>query len=129
MAVAIGTLGLGFGQREASAADKVVTLNPTSGIVGTVVTAELFNAPPDDFITVIFKIPGDPILTTGTTDANGYAKFTFTIPYVPGGGTWPCSSPISSAPARLRRTSPSSTAVRHRSPRPHQLSHCPRAPL
>ncbi|MBK9342630.1 MAG: hypothetical protein IPN07_06205 [Dehalococcoidia bacterium] len=89
MAVAIGTLGLGFGQREASAADKVVTLNPTSGIVGTVVTAELFNAPPDDFITVIFKIPGDPILTTGTTDANGYAKFTFTIPYVPGGGTWP----------------------------------------
>ena len=89
MAVAIGMLGLGLGQREASAADKVVTLNPTSGIVGTVVTAELFNAPANDPITVIFKIPGDPILTTGTTDANGYAKFTFTIPYVPGGGTWP----------------------------------------
>ena len=89
MAVAIGMLGLGLGQREASAADKVVTLNPTSGIVGTVVTAELFNAPANDPITVIFKIPGDPILTTGTTDANGYAKFTFTIPYVPGGGTYP----------------------------------------
>lgn len=89
MTVVIGTLSLGLGQREASAADKVVTLQPTSGVVGTVVTAELFNAPPNDFITVIFKIPGDPILTTGTTDANGYAKFTFTVPYVPGGGTWP----------------------------------------
>ena len=68
---------------------KILTLNPTSGIVGTVVTGELFNAPPNDFITVIFKIPGDPVLTTGTTDTNGYLKVTFTIPYVPGGGTYP----------------------------------------
>lgn len=68
---------------------KVLTLNPTSGVVGTVVTGELFNAPPNDFITVIFKIPGDPVLTTGTTDANGYLKVTFTVPYVPGGGTYP----------------------------------------
>lgn len=68
---------------------KILTLNPTSGVVGTVVTGELFNAPPNDFITVIFKIPGDPVLTTGTTDANGYLKVTFTIPYVPGGGTYP----------------------------------------
>ena len=69
--------------------DKFVTLNPTSGVVGTVVTAELFNAPPNDPITVIFKIPGDPILATGTTDATGFARFTFTIPNVPGGGTYP----------------------------------------
>lgn len=68
---------------------KILTLNPTSGVVGTVVTGELFNAPPNDFITVIFKIPGDPVLTTGTTDAAGYLKVTFTIPYVPGGGTYP----------------------------------------
>lgn len=89
MAVVIGTFGLGLGLRDANAVEKIVTLQPTSGVVGTVVTAELFNAPPNDLITVIFKIPGDPILTTGTTDANGYAKFTFTVPYVPGGGTWP----------------------------------------
>ncbi len=68
---------------------KVLTLNPTSGVVGTVVTGELFNAPPNDFITAIFKIPGDPVLGTGTTDATGYLKLTFTIPYVPGGGTYP----------------------------------------
>lgn len=77
------------GARTAEAADKVVTLNPNFGPVGTVVTAELSNAPANDFITVIFKIPGDPVLTTGTTDANGHAIFTFTIPYTPGAGTWP----------------------------------------
>lgn len=87
--VAAGLVATSSGIASAEAPEKVVTLNPTSGVVGTVVTAELFNAPPNDPITVIFKIPGDPILTTGTTDANGYAKFTFTIPYVPGGGTWP----------------------------------------
>jgi len=89
VAVVVGMMALGGAREEAAAADKVVKLDPTSGVVGTVVTAELFNAPPNDPITVIFKIPGDPVLTTGTTDANGYAKFTFTIPYVPGGGTWP----------------------------------------
>ncbi len=88
LVLAVGAITLGAGSR-AEAAEKVVTINPTSGIVGTQVTAELFNAPPNDPITVIFKIPGDPILATGTTDANGYAKFTFTIPYVPYGGTFP----------------------------------------
>ncbi|MGE0600468.1 MAG: hypothetical protein AB7J35_15060 [Dehalococcoidia bacterium] len=89
LALAIGALTLGSGNREASAADKYATLDPTEGVVGTVVNAELFNAPANDDITVIFKIPGDPVLATGTTDANGHAAFTFTIPYVPGGGTWP----------------------------------------
>lgn len=89
LAVAIGALTLGSGNQEASAADKYATISPDSGVVGTVVNAELFNAPPNDDITVIFKIPGDPILATGTTDATGHAAFTFTIPYVPGGGTWP----------------------------------------
>jgi hypothetical protein len=69
--------------------EKRVTITPSSGPVGTVVTGEIFNAPPGDLITVIFKIPGDPILATGTTDATGYAKFTFTIPNVPGGGSFP----------------------------------------
>ena len=89
LAIVIGIAALPAGQTSAQTPEKRVVLNPTSGVVGTVVTAELFNAPPNDPITVIFKIPGDPVLTTGTTDASGYAKFTFTIPYVPGGGTWP----------------------------------------
>jgi hypothetical protein len=74
---------------EAQTPEKRVTLSPTSGPVGTLVTAELFNAPPNDPITVIFQIPGDPVVATGTTDANGFARFTFTVPYTPGGGTWP----------------------------------------
>jgi len=68
---------------------KVVTLTPSSGPPGTVVTAELSGAKPGVALTVIFQIPGDPIVATGTTDANGEATFTFTVPYVPGGGTWP----------------------------------------
>lgn len=68
---------------------KTLTLTPNSGVVGTVVVGELTNAPPNDFITAIFKIPGDPVLATGTSDANGHLILTFTIPYVPGGGTYP----------------------------------------
>jgi hypothetical protein len=92
MAIVLAAGALTFGgtaNAQTPVPEKVVTLTPNQGVVGTVVTAELFNAPPNDFITVIFKVPGDPILTTGTTDTNGYAKFTFTIPYVAGGGTWP----------------------------------------
>jgi hypothetical protein len=72
------------GQREAAAADKTLTLNPSSGPVGTVVTGELSNAPPNDAITVIFKREGDPVIATGTTDANGHLIVTFTIPPVAG---------------------------------------------
>ena len=86
--VAVAALAM-LGAVQAQAPEKVVTLTPTSGPPGTVVTAQLSGAPPNDPITVIFKIPGDPVLTTGTTDANGRATFTFTIPYVPGGGTYP----------------------------------------
>jgi len=89
LAIAIGAVTFGFDSGRASADDKYATLDPDSGVVGTVVNAELFNAPANDAITVIFKIPGDPVLATGTTDADGHAALTFTIPYVPGGGTWP----------------------------------------
>lgn len=87
---ALLTVILGFAVASAGGAaaqtpEKRVTLSPTSGRVGTVVTAELFNAIPNDNITVIFKSPGDPVLATGTTDATGYAKFTFTIPFVVSG--------------------------------------------
>ncbi len=86
--VAAMAIGLAAAATPALAAEKKVTLNPTSGIVGTVVEAKLTGAPPNDPITVIFKIPGDPILATGTTDANGEATFTFTIPYALS-GTYP----------------------------------------
>jgi hypothetical protein len=63
-----------------------LTLTPNFGPVGTVVKGELFNAPPNDFITAIFKIPGDPVLGSGTSDAQGHLLITFTIPYVVGVG-------------------------------------------
>ncbi len=85
--VAATIIGLA-GAVPTGAAEKKVTLNPSSGIVGTVVEAKLTGAPPNDPITVIFKIPGDPVLATGTTDANGEATFTFTIPYALS-GTYP----------------------------------------
>lgn len=82
IAVLLTTAALAFaGQSSPAQADKSVTISPTSGFVGTVVTAKLRGAPPADFITVIFKGMSDPILATGTTDASGAADFTFTIPY------------------------------------------------
>lgn len=86
--VAAMLFGLATAATPSEAAEKAVTIKPSSGIVGTVVEAKLTGAPPNDPITVIFKIPGDPILTTGTTDANGEATFTFTIPYALS-GTYP----------------------------------------
>jgi hypothetical protein len=86
--VTLGMAALAGGERVAAQTpEKFVTIDPTSGPPGTVVHAELFNGLPNDNITVVFKIPGDPILATGTTDASGHASFTFTIPPVVGGGS------------------------------------------
>jgi hypothetical protein len=105
-------------QVAAQTPEKFVTIDPTSGPAGTVVTAELFNGLPNDDITVIFKIPGDPVLATGTTDANGYAKFTFTIPHVVGGGSqlifftnFKCSCQIS-VPFDVHNVRPTPTPTR-----------------
>lgn len=80
-AATIALLALAGSGSALAAVEKSVTISPTSGFVGTVVTAKLRGAPPNDPITVIFKGMSDPVLATGTTDANGAADFTFTIPY------------------------------------------------
>lgn len=123
MVVAI-TLALGAavfavgGDARAQSPDKFVTLDPTSGPPGTVVTAELFGGLPNDDITVVFKIPGDPVLATGTTDASGHATFTFTIPPVVGGGVqvifftnFKCSCQIS-VPFEVINVRPTPTPTR-----------------
>jgi len=76
---------IGLGSLSSASAEKAVSLSPSSGIVGTVVNAKLTGATPGTALTVIFKIGGDPVLATGTVDANGEANFTFTIPWTPGG--------------------------------------------
>lgn len=113
--VAATIVGLAAVATPALAAEKVVTLNPTSGIVGTVVEAKLSGAPPNDPITVIFKIPGDPILATGTTDANGEATFTFTIPYALS-GTYPVF--FTDFKCSCQAEAPFTVIVGHRTPTP-----------
>lgn len=113
--VAATVIGLAAVAAPAHAAEKVVTLNPTSGIVGTVVEAKLSGAPPNDPITVIFKIPGDPILATGTTDANGEATFTFTIPYALS-GTYPIF--FTDFKCSCQAEAPFTVVVGHRTPTP-----------
>jgi|GEM_PF-5186683 len=122
VAAAVITLGLAAfagGERAAAQApEKFVTLDPTSGPPGTVVKAELFNGLPNDDITVILKIPGDPVLATGKTDASGHAAFTFTIPPVVGGGVqvifftnFKCSCQIS-VPFEVLNVRPTPTPTR-----------------
>ncbi len=113
--VAATIIGLTAVATPTLAAEKKVTLNPTSGIVGTVVEAKLTGAPPNDPITVIFKIPGDPILATGTTDANGEATFTFTIPYALS-GTYPVF--FTDFKCSCQAEAPFTVIVGHRTPTP-----------
>lgn len=83
MLLAAGAIGLG--SVGTTSAAKSVTLDPSSGIVGTEVEATLTGATPGTEITVIFKIGGDPVLDKEVVDANGNATFNFTIPWTPGG--------------------------------------------
>lgn len=84
-ALMIAAVAIGIGSMSSASAEKSVTLNPSSGIVGTEVEATFTGGKPGTPITVIFKIPGDPVLATGTLDESGSATFNFTIPWTPGG--------------------------------------------
>ena len=85
IALIIAAGAIGLGNIGSTSAAKSVTLDPSSGIVGTQVEATLTGATPGTEITVVFKIGGDPVLDTGVVDADGNATFNFTIPWTPGG--------------------------------------------
>lgn len=85
IALVLVTGAIGLGSIGSASAAKSVTLNPSSGIVGTAVEAKLTGATPGTEITAIFKIGGDPILDKETVDASGNATFNFVIPWTPGG--------------------------------------------
>ena len=85
IALVLVTGAIGLGSIGSATAAKSVTLNPSSGIVGTAVEAKLTGATPGTEISVVFKIGGDPILDKETVDANGNATFNFVIPWTPGG--------------------------------------------
>ncbi len=85
IALMIAAGAIGLGSIGSTSAAKSVTLDPSSGIVGTQVEATLTGATPGTEISVVFKIGGDPILDQEIVDANGNATFNFTIPWTPGG--------------------------------------------
>lgn len=85
IALMIAAGAIGLGSLGSTSAAKSVTLDPSSGIVGTQVEATLTGATPGTEITAIFKIGGDPVLDKEVVDANGNATFNFTIPWAPGG--------------------------------------------
>jgi hypothetical protein len=61
-----------------------VTLTPSFGEAGTEVSVNLFNFLPNDDVTVILRVPGNPVVATGTTDAEGRANIVFTMLEFPG---------------------------------------------
>lgn len=56
-----------------------VTLTPSGGQPGTVVSVNLFQFAPNDTVSVILRVAGNPVVATGTTDAEGRANITFTM--------------------------------------------------
>jgi hypothetical protein len=61
-----------------------VTLTPPFGQPGTVVSVNLFHFAPNDEVDIILRVTGDPVVATGTTDAEGRANILFTMPAFPG---------------------------------------------
>ena len=56
-----------------------VTLTPSFGEPGTVVSVNLFHFAPNDEVDIILRVPGNPVVATGTTDDQGRANITFTM--------------------------------------------------
>jgi hypothetical protein len=83
--------------------DPKVTLTPPWGTPGTVVSVNLFHFPPDTAIDVILRVTGDPVVATGTTDAEGRANIVFTMPDFPQTGVniFVTTAPCFSAGARF----------------------------
>jgi hypothetical protein len=68
--------------------EPTVTVSPISGPAGTVATLHVTHFTADLPIEAVFRVSGDPIVGTATTDANGEATFKITIPAGPDGLYW-----------------------------------------
>jgi len=58
------------------------------GPSGSAATLHLWNFLPEQEVNATFRVTGDPIVATGTTDAQGEAYLTFTVPQAPDGVYW-----------------------------------------
>ena len=82
MAGTLALLGLLALSQAAIAAGPAVTLTPNSGAPGTTVTAKLSGFKANEDLQIIFRGPGNPVVSRGKTDANGAASLTFVVPAV-----------------------------------------------
>ena len=65
--------------------EPTVSVTPNLGPSGSSATLHAYNFLPDQDVTAIFRVIGDPVVATGKTDANGEAYLKFTVPTAPDG--------------------------------------------
>jgi len=68
--------------------DPSLSVYPDMGPSGSSSTLHLWNFLPDQKVSAIFRVIGDPVVATGTTDAQGEAYLNFTVPTGPDGVYW-----------------------------------------
>ena len=73
---------------QCAGAEPTISLSPISGPSGTQVTLRYRNFDPGDPLKVIFRSAGDPVVATGTADADGEGRLVFTVPSAPDGLYW-----------------------------------------
>ena len=65
-----------------------VSVSPNLGPSGSQAVLHAYNFLPNQEVTAIFRVTGDPVVASGTIDANGEAYLTFTVPQAPNGTYW-----------------------------------------
>jgi hypothetical protein len=68
--------------------EPTVSVAPNKGPSGSKATLSLTNFLPNQPVQAIFRVTGDPVVASGTTDAAGEATLTFTVPTAPDGVYW-----------------------------------------
>lgn len=68
--------------------DPSVSVQPNLGPSGSQATLHVWNFLPNQSVSAIFRVTGDPVVATGTIDASGQAYLPFTVPQAPNGTYW-----------------------------------------
>ena len=65
--------------------EPTVSVTPNLGPSGSKAVLHAYNFLPNEDVNAIFRVIGDPVVSTGKTDAAGEAFLTFTVPTAPDG--------------------------------------------
>lgn len=82
-----------------------ISLSPTAGPAGTRVEITMRHFRANEEVRAVMRVPGDPIVATGTTDVNGFGRIAFNIPSASEGTYWVIVTDVSgdcAASARFR---------------------------